>query len=110
MKRQDQRLNVWPRGQALVHDFDALDEGHLRFVGRTRDVTIGDPLKDRPGERSGAWVPHGQPSSISHRWEHRHALLVGDLLPADEATAKLVGLPWPYPLLSPELSQKEVEQ
>jgi len=76
------RLSVKAADKALVPDFDALDGGVLRFVGRRHDPSMGP---------NGAWVPLDEPVSISYRPEYIQELTRGALEPADEFTANLVG-------------------
>jgi len=89
-------LCVRAKGQALVHNFEALEAGILRFVGWRRDSTLGEPVTQADGTvvTPGGWVHTGEPVEVPNRHEYRHALIVGDLEPADEATARAVGLPF----------------
>lgn len=77
------QLNVRPKGTAMVHNFEALDAGILRFVGRKHDPSVGP---------NGGWVPTGQPELVPDRHEYRHAIKAGDLEAADETTAKACGV------------------
>ena len=81
-------LSVRAKGTALVHHFEALEtlpNGTLRFVGRKHDPKVG---------ANGGWVPTDQPEQVPDRHEYRHAVKAGDLEAADEATAKLCGVPF----------------
>ena len=71
-------LKVFPSGKALVPDFEALDGGVLRFVGRRHDPSVGV---------NGGWVPVEGPVEIPNRAEYIQELKAGALLPADQETA-----------------------
>lgn len=77
------KLSVLAAGVALVPDFEALDGGVLRFVGRKHDPSLG---------KNGGWVPSSEPVEIPYRAEYLQELKAGALLPADAETAKLAGL------------------
>ena len=81
-------LKVFPVGNALVTDFEALEAGFKRFIGRKFDATVGD---------SGGFVPVKGSVEIPNNGEYIHALRAGDLEPADEYTAKLCGKPFAKP-------------
>lgn len=76
-------LLVKPAGSALVPDFEALEGGVLRFVGRRHDPSIG---------KNGGWVPLDAPVSVPYRSEYVQEIKAGALIPADEATAKAAGV------------------
>jgi hypothetical protein len=76
-------LLVKPAGSALVPDFEALEGGVLRFIGRKHDPSIG---------KNGGWVPVSEPVSVPYRSEYVQELKAGALLPANEETAKAAGL------------------
>ena len=76
-------LLVKPAGSALVPDFEALEGGVLRFIGRKHDPTLG---------KNGGWVPIEQPVTVPYRIEYVQELNAGALIPADEATAKVAGV------------------
>lgn len=76
-------LTVKPAGSALVPDFEALEGGVLRFIGRRHDPSLG---------KNGGWVPLDAPVSVPYRVEYLQELKAGALLPADEATAKAAGV------------------
>lgn len=84
---QKQTLRVLPVGTALVTDFEAMEHGIRRFIGRQFA-----PVEDAPG-RFG-FVPTGQAAEVPLTAEYVRALHDGSLEPADEATARAVGLPW----------------
>lgn len=79
------KLLVKPAGSALVPDFEAMDGGTLRFVGRRHDPSVG---------KNGGWVPLDEPVSLPYRSEYLQELRAGALLPANEETAKLAGIQW----------------
>lgn len=68
---------------AMVTNFEALDAGVKRFVGWKWDVT----LQPRPG-----FVQHENVEEVPNRKEYRDCLLNGELLPADQETANVVGM------------------
>lgn len=76
-------LLVKPSGSALVPDFEALEGGVLRFIGRRHDPSLG---------KNGGWVPVEQPVSVPYRIEYVQEIKAGALIPADEATAKAAGV------------------
>lgn len=78
-------LRVRPRGDALVQDHERLDAGVNAFVGRRFQE-----LPDTPGQHG--FVPTGEDATVPYRAEYLKALQDGDLLPADEATAKVAGV------------------
>lgn len=78
-------LRVKAAGSALVPDYEAMDGGVLRFIGRKHDPKIG---------KNGGWVPTEQAAEVPHRIEYLQELRAGALLPADEQTAKLAGVAW----------------
>lgn len=77
------KLLVKPAGSALVPDFEALDGGVLRFVGRRHDPSV---------KPNGAWVPVDTPVEVPYRAEYLQELRAGALLPADAETAQLAGV------------------
>lgn len=79
------QLSVLPAGSSLVPDFEAMDGGTLRFVGRRHDPSVG---------KNGGWVPLDAPVSVPYRIEYVQELKAGALLPANEETAKLAGIQW----------------
>jgi hypothetical protein len=73
-------LLVRAAGQAMVPDFNALEAGSLRFIGRRHDPSVG---------KNGGWVPVEEPVEVPHRPEYLQELRAGALLPADEETARV---------------------
>ncbi len=67
----------------LVPDYEALDGGVRRFIGRAFDASVGE---------AGGWVPKTDCSEIPSTAEYRQAVKQGELTPADELTAKLCGV------------------
>jgi hypothetical protein len=88
-----QVLRVRAAGTALVPDYEAQEDGVLRYVNRRRDPSLGhvDPKTKQP---SGAWVPHDTHSEVPFRAEYLQELKAGTLLSADAETAKLAGVPF----------------
>jgi len=79
-------LSVKPAGKSLVPDYEAMDGGVLRFVGRRHDPSLGS---------NGGWVPSDEAVQVPFRIEYLQELKAGALIPADEATAKLAGIEMP---------------
>ena len=82
-------LLVKAAGKALVPDFEALDGGILRFVGRRHDASIG---------KNGGWVPLDTAVKVPYRAEYLQELKAGALEAADEQTAKLAGIKFAQPV------------
>lgn len=72
-------LKVFAQGTFMVPDYEAMEQGKLRFVGRTHDATIGV---------NGGWIPRLEPVTIKYRAEYIQELRAGTLLPADKETAQ----------------------
>jgi len=79
------RLNVLPAGTALVPDYESIEGGVLRFIGRRHDPSLG---------KNGGWVPVDGPVSVPYRQEYLQELRSGALLPADKETADLARIPF----------------
>ncbi len=85
---QPKTLRVLPNGNALVQDHERLDQGTNAFIGRRyREIEPG---------RFG-FAPTETVVEVPYRHEYVRALQAGDLLPADAATAKVVGLKFVEP-------------
>lgn len=80
-------LRVRPRGDALVQDHERLSAGVNAFIGRRMSEL------EEPGTYG--FVPTGEDAEVPYRAEYVKALKDGDLLPADDATAKAAGLSFP---------------
>lgn len=76
-------LCVRARGLALIVNYEALEAGARRFVGRVHDPKLG---------KNGGWPPDAEPHSVPNRAEYRKAVADGSLWAADEATAKACGV------------------
>jgi hypothetical protein len=72
-------LNFFPFGNALISNFEALDAGTVRYVGRRFD-------RDLKG-----FPPTGQAESVKPLHEYVLAAQRGDLIPADQETADYCG-------------------
>lgn len=77
------KLKVFPEGDALVPDYEALEQGKLRFVGRIRIAAEGI---------NGGWIPKVEPVEVPFRLEYIQELKAGTLAPADEETARAAGI------------------
>lgn len=77
------KLRVRAAGMALVVNYEALDAGARRFVGRTFDSSLGP---------AGGWPADDEPHEVPNREEYRKALRDGSLEAADQATADLAGV------------------
>lgn len=67
LKEPMKKIKVLPKGMALVTDYDALDSGVRRFVGRVFDPSVG------------GWMPVDNPVLVTDRQEYRQAIKDGDL-------------------------------
>src|SRR4051794_32122943 len=76
-------LKVLARGTAMVHAHHR--EGVREYVGRTYDPALG---------AAGGWPPSSTPVEIPMVGEFILAPRDGDLWAADEATAKVAGVPF----------------
>lgn len=81
-------LHVRAKGKALCPDYEALEGGVLRFIGRRHDPSL------RP---NGGWVPLDAVVEVPHRIEYLQELRADGLEPADEATAQAAGIPFRAP-------------
>lgn len=76
-------LSLKARGSALVSDYEAMEHGVRRYIGR-RAVT-------QPSGQV-AWVPVDEPENKSALAEYIDAVRRGELEAADEMTARLSGV------------------
>ena len=106
-------IRVRAVGSALVQDFDALEHGVKRFIGRTVSKVepaqcdlcaraMGDEQvcsvcsrQDAPHFPKHEFRATGQVAEVSARAEHVMAVREGSLECADEASAALCGVPMP---------------
>lgn len=89
------RLQVRVAPGKLVPDYEALDQGTLRYVGRRHDASVGTPLpakKGQPKGMSGGFVATEAVLDLPHRLEYLQELRSGALLPFDAETARLAGI------------------
>lgn len=78
------KLRVYSNPNSMVVDLVSLAPNmNRRFIGRTFDPSIGE---------AGAFVLTTEPQEIEDKPYYRKALRDGDLLPADDQTAKLFHL------------------
>ncbi|WP_437767180.1 hypothetical protein WMF27_20530 [Sorangium sp. So ce281] len=82
------KLRVLPVGTAMVPDFEAMEAGILRFVGRKHDPTVG---------KNGGWVPSEEPVTVPFRAEYVQEIQAGTLAPVDEETARICGVSFKAP-------------
>lgn len=73
------KLKVRPVANVLVSDFEALNSGVRRFVGRRFDPSVG-------------FVPLDEDAEVPFRAEYVQAVKAGELEPCDAETAKLCGV------------------
>lgn len=85
-----QKLSFRASGTALVQDFDAMEHGIRRYIGRVAIDKDGKPTHD-PGSVAG-WKVKDEPQEVPYRAEYVKAAKDGDLVPADDATAAACGL------------------
>ncbi len=76
-------LTVRASGAVLVCNYEALEAGARRFIGRTFLPELG---------AAGAWPASAEPSKVPVTPEYLKSLRDGSLIAADEATAKLAGI------------------
>ena len=76
-------LSVRARGLALIVNFEALDAGARRFVGRVHDAKAG---------KNGGWPADSEAHTVPNRAEYRKAVADGALWAADAETARLCGV------------------
>lgn len=79
------KLRVKARGSAMQPDFDAMREGHRRFVGRSLDRNYGE-------DKRWAYVPTNEVHDIPAYAEYVRAIKEGDLWAADQETADYCGV------------------
>jgi len=72
---------------AMVANIDALDAKPpmRRFIGRQYNAELGE---------AGGWEKKLEPETIPCYNDYIKAIKDGDLIPADEQTAKICGVPW----------------
>lgn len=77
------KLRFHARGDALVQDFDAMEAGIKRFLGRKYQEV-----------EPGVWgfAPTGEAAEVPYRAEYVKACKEGDLFAADKETAKACGV------------------
>lgn len=93
-----QKLKVRAVADVLVQDISAMRSGVRRFIGRKLDPSQGAEWVDeetRQKMRQAVFVPMSEPDEVDDLPEHRKAVKLGDLEPADEATAKICGVAMP---------------
>lgn len=73
-------LSVFPVLKSMVPDYNALEGGLVRYVGRKLDVTAG------------GFVMSPEAVTLADRAEYIAELKAGGLLPADAATAAAAGI------------------
>lgn len=72
-------------GATLVVNYEALESGARRFIGRTFLASAGP---------NGGWPASAEPAKVPATAEYLKALRDGSLAPADEATAQRAGVKW----------------
>jgi hypothetical protein len=72
---------------ALITNIDALNSKPIqrRFVGWIYNADVGE---------AGGWERKLEPETIPYHNDYVKAIKAGDLIPADEKTAQLCGIPW----------------
>ncbi|MDI3282116.1 hypothetical protein [Polyangium sp. 15x6] len=69
------KLKVKAVGAVLVPDYEAIEQGVLRFIGRRHDPKAGP---------NGGWVPTEQAIEVPYRLEYLQELQAGNLEPAED--------------------------
>ncbi len=77
------KVKANPKLNCRVPNFEAQDQGVLRFIGWKFDTS----LQPRPG-----WKQVPDVVEVNFRKEYMDCLKSGELLPGDQETAKLVGV------------------
>lgn len=86
------QLRFYAAGDSLVPDFEALEAGIRRFVGRKH-------CEVEPGLFG--FAPLDEPSTVADRAEYIKSCQAGELLPADAETAKRCDVPFAKPAPTP---------
>jgi len=76
-------LKVKAAHTALVQNYEAMDAGVRRFIGRRLDPSLGE---------CGGWVPKEEGEVIPFRAEYVQAVKDGDLEVMDQESALLCGI------------------
>lgn len=92
----DQTLKLVLVGTLLVDDYDALEQGVSRKLGAVLEPTEGGRFAYRMTE---------EPFEVRDRAEYRRHVRRGEMLPADEATAKVLGLRFERAALAKTVSE-----
>ena len=96
-------LKVKVVGDAMVTDFEALEDGVMRFLSRRHEPHVAKPIPK--GQRfsrnqtllqgdGGTWPLTDEVVEVPFRKEYLDEIKAGTLAPADEATARLCGVPF----------------
>lgn len=94
-------LKVRLVGEGMIPDYEAMEQGVMRYHGWKYDSTLGDPVvvfenmkakKVRPGGFVRAEDPVDL--ELSFRAEYLQEVRAGALEPLDEASAHLCGVPF----------------
>ena len=118
MRSNRPMLTVYASENSMCPDYEALEQNHLRFVGRKMnsekksimqqvqgravfkkggyDYSVTEITKKSKEVESPTWIIQDKPAKVPHRAEYIQALKKGDLLPADQQTARLAGLTGVY--------------
>lgn len=86
-------LKVTAAGSAMVPDYEAMECGVLRFVGRKHNPDMG-LVRPKTADKAGAWVPTGEPVELPYRAEYVAEIKAGTLTPCDAETARACGVPF----------------
>ena len=90
-------LRLRARGAVLCAHYQAHANGTRRFVGRRMDRTLGhDEVNPETGQtvKTGGWPSTGEAEDVPYCAEYVFAVRDGDVWAADEATAKICGVPF----------------
>lgn len=83
MTRTKPTLMVRPNESAMVPNFELVRSNMRRFIGWRFDASQSGFIRDP------------EPVQVPYRKEYLDALKAGDLIPADEATARIAGINLP---------------
>lgn len=100
-----QMIKVRLVGDGMVPDFEAMEEGLLRFHGWKHDPNLGELVTVFEGGRakkvrSGAFVTADGPVDLvlPFRPEYAHEVRGGVFVALDEESARLCGVPFKAPV------------
>ena len=113
-----EKLRFRARGDKLVTDYGAMEDGVRRFVGRTLNPHIGPEFQDKsspgkPMRRHAVFEPNVEADEIafnhSHLAHYAEECRAGSIWAADEETARLCGVTFD-PTFGGELAAEQAQR